>query len=184
MTRRWLDSPERYGLISRSLHWSMAALFLWQYFGMVVKVTVGRHPLTAFLVGTHKPVGTLLMLLVLLRAAWGLSQWTRRPPHPPTAVGRFAAFGHAVLYALMLYVPAVALLREYGRGRGFAPFGIPLFPETGQQVAWMLPLANASHALLAWTLLALVAGHVAMVALHHWWWRDGTLARMAGRLRG
>ena len=41
--------------------------------------------------------------------------------------------------------------------------------------------ANAAHGLLAWTLLALIAGHVAMVLLHRFLWRDGTLARMAGR---
>lgn len=183
MTSPWRDSPHRYGLISRMLHWAVAALLAWQYMGMAVKIIVGRgSAVVGFLVSTHKPVGTLLMLLIATRAAWGLSQWRRRPSHPGNAVGRLAAAGHAVLYALMLYVPAVALLREYGRGRGFAPFGIPLFPETGQEVVWMLPLANASHALLAWTLLALIAGHVAMVALHHWWWRDGTLARMTGRL--
>ena len=61
---RWLDSPLRYGLVSRLLHWSMAALLLWQFASMAVKNIVGRHPLTAFMVGSHKPVGTLLMLLV------------------------------------------------------------------------------------------------------------------------
>ncbi|MCD9028491.1 cytochrome b [Luteimonas sp. BDR2-5] len=182
MASRWTDSPQRYGLVTRLLHWSMAALFAWQFLGMGVKLLLGRHAVTAFFVGTHKPVGTLLMLLILLRGAWGLSQWRNRPPHPPTLVGRLAVAGHAVLYALMFYVPAVALLREYGSGRGFAPWGIPLFPATGEQVAWMLAPANLSHGVLAWTLLALVAGHVAMVAVHQWWWRDATLARMSGRL--
>lgn len=182
MTSRWLDSPERYGLVSRLLHWSMAALLLWQYIGMTVKIVLGRHALTAFLVGTHKPVGTVLMLLILLRGVWGLSQWRRRPPHPAGAVGRLAALGHALLYALMAWIPLVALLREYGKGRGFAPFGMPLFPQTGQEIGWMLWPADLSHGVLAWVLLALVAGHVAMVALHQVWWRDATLSRMAGRL--
>ncbi len=182
MTSRWRDTPERYGLTTRLLHWSMAALFAWQFFGMGVKLVLGRHAFTAFMVGTHKPVGTVLMLLILLRGAWGLSQWRRRPPHPASWIGRMAAAGHALLYALMFYVPAVALLREYGSGRGFAPWGIPLFPATGEKLAWLMTPANLSHGVLAWTLLALVAGHVLMVALHHWWWRDTTLARMAGRL--
>lgn len=183
MPSRWLDSPHRYGLASRLLHWSMAALFAWQFAGMAVRIVVGRHPVTAFMVGSHKPIGTLLMLLILLRGAWGLSQWRRRPGYPRTAFGRAAAAGHAVLYALMLYIPAVALLREYGSGRGFAPFGVPLLPATGQEIAWMMAPADLSHGVMAWTLLAVVAGHVLMVALHHLWWRDATLARMAGPLR-
>ncbi|VXB76740.1 Cytochrome B [Luteimonas sp. 9C] len=182
MPSRWIDSPLRYGLVTRLLHWGMAALFAWQFTGMGVKLILGKHPLTAFLVGTHKPVGTLLMLAILLRGAWGLSQWRRRPPHPRTAVGRLAGAGHALLYALMFYIPTVALLREYGSGRGFAPWGVPLLPQTGEQIAWMMAPANLSHGVLAWTLLAVIVGHVAMVALHHVVWRDTTLARMAGRL--
>lgn len=182
MSIRWLDSPLRYGLVTRVLHWGMAALFAWQFLGMGVKLALGRHPLTAFLVGTHKPIGTALMLLILLRGAWGLSQWRRRPPHPATVAGRLAPLGHALLYALMLYVPTVALMREYGSGRGFAPWGIPLFPATGEQIAGLMAPANLSHGVIAWTLLALIAGHVAMVALHHFVWRDTTLARMADRL--
>jgi len=182
MPSRWIDSPLRYGLVTRVLHWGMGALFAWQFAGMGVKLTLGKHPLTAFLVGSHKPVGTLLMLAILLRGAWGLSQWRNRPPHPATAIGRLALAGHALLYALMFYVPTVALMREYGSGRGFAPWGVPLFPATGEKLEWLMAPANLSHGVIAWTLLAVVAGHVAMVALHHFFWRDTTLARMAGRL--
>lgn len=183
MSSPWLDSPQRYGLVSRFFHWTMALVLAWQFTGMLAKVTLGRgSEVVAFLVGTHKPVGFLLMVLILLRGAWGLSQLKRRPPHPRTLVGRAAGIGHAVLYALMLYIPTVALMREFGRGNGFAPFGIQVFPETGEQIAWMIPLANASHGLLAWTMLALILGHVAMVIVHSLWWRDGTAARMAGKI--
>lgn len=183
MSSRWLDSSTRYGLITRLLHWSIATLLAWQFAGMLIKITLGRHPVTAFMVGSHKPIGTLLMLLIAARALWAFSQWRRRPAHPPTLAGKAAAAGHAALYALMLYVPAVALLREYGGTRAFAPFGIPLFAERAQEISWMLAPANASHGLLAWVLLALIAGHVAMTALHHWWLRDDTLGRMTGPLR-
>lgn len=179
---RWSDSPVRYGLLTRLLHWGMAALFAFQFTGMGLKLALGRHPVSGFFVGLHKPIGTLLMLLILLRGAWGLSQWRRRPPHPRTLIGRAALAGHALLYALMFYVPTVALLRELGSGRGFAPWGIPLFPATGDKLDWLMTPANLSHGVIAWTLLAVIAGHVAMVALHHVFWRDTTLARMAGKL--
>jgi cytochrome b561 len=56
----WRDTPERYGLISRLLHWGMAALILWQFLGMAVKITLGRVPLAGFFVGLHAPMGVLL----------------------------------------------------------------------------------------------------------------------------
>lgn len=183
MSSPWLDSPQRYGLVSRALHWGMAAVFAWQFSGMAVKILVGRHPVTAFMVGSHASVGTLLMLLVLLRGAWGLVNASRRPHHAPGLMGRLATAGHLLLYAMMLVVPSLALLRAAGNGRGLAFFGIPVFsPFQGGPVGWMVAPANAAHGLLAWTLLALVAGHVAMVVVHRWLWRDDVLQRMAGRL--
>ena len=181
MASRWLDTPTRYGAVTRLLHWSIALLLAWQFAGMLIKITLGRHAVTAFMVGTHKPLGTLLMLLIAARALWAFSQWRRRPVHPPTWIGKAATAGHAALYALMLYVPAVALLREYGGTRAFSPFGLPLFSERAQEISWMLAPADASHGLLAWVLLLLIAGHVAMVAIHHLWMRDDTLSRMSGR---
>lgn len=183
MSSRLLDSPQRYGLVSRLFHWAMVAVLTWQLTGMVLKITIGReNAIAAFIMGTHKPVGALLMLLVLLRAAWALLQWRRRPRQPGTLRGRVATAAHGLMYLLMLYIPFVALMRDYGRGRGFSPFGIPLFPETGQQVDWMMAPASASHGLMGWTLLALIVGHILMVAVHQAFLRDGTAARMAGRL--
>lgn len=178
---QWRDTPERYGAISRALHWSMAALFAWQFMGMIVKLALGRVPLTRFLVGTHAPVGTLLMALVAVRALWGLANLRRRPGYGRDWRGRAALLGHAVLYLLMLVVPGLALLRQYGSGRGFQPFGIPLMPQTGVEVEWMMAPADLLHSTLAWGLLGLIAGHVLMVAVHRYWWGDDVLGRMLGR---
>ena len=178
----WLDSPTRYGRLTRLLHWAMAALFAWQFFGMTVKIIVGRHPVTAFLVGTHRPIGLILLALIAIRAVWAFVQWRRRPPHPANWIGRAATAGHALLYTLMLYIPSVGLLREYGGKRAFVAWGVPIFGKRTEEIAWMVSLADASHAVLAWSLLAVIAGHVGMVAVHHWLWRDDTVARMTARL--
>lgn len=177
----WMDTPQRFGLVSRVLHWGMAALFLWQFMGMILKVTVGRTVVTGFFVGTHSSVGTLLLALVLVRGAWGLLNAKRRPNPDPGLLGRLATLGHLALYTLMMLVPALALLRSYGSGRAFAPFGLPLFSGfEGGPIGWMTAPGNAAHGLLGWVLLALIAGHVGMVALHRFVWRDDVLNRMAG----
>jgi len=178
-----MDTPQRFGLVSRALHWGMAALLFWQFTGMVLKVTIGRTALTGFFVGTHSAMGTLLLTLVLLRGAWGLLNARRRPMPDPGLLGRLATLGHLALYALMILVPSLALLRSYGSGRAFAPFGLPLFPGfEGGPISWMTAPGNAAHGLLGWTLLTLIAGHVGMVVLHRFAWRDAVLDRMAGPL--
>lgn len=177
------DTPERYGLVTRLLHWAMALILLWQFTGMILRMILGRTPLMAFWVGSHQSVGTVLLGLILLRLAWAWANRTRRPPHGRTLVGRAAAIGQGMLYGLMLIVPTLALLRAIGGGRGYAFFGWQVVPRGGPRIDWMTMPADLLHSRLAWLLLALILGHVAMALVHQFVWRDGVLLRMAGRTR-
>lgn len=177
---RWTDDGYRYGRITRLLHWGIASLLAWQFASMAVKLIVGRAPITAFMVGTHKGIGTVLMVLIAVRALWGLYNMACRPRHGGGFWGWAAKLGHLVLYGLMLYVPAVALLRQYGSGKPLEVFGLTIMNRGGAEIAWMTAPANASHGLLAWVLLGAIAGHVAMVLVHRYVWNDGTTRRMLG----
>lgn len=180
MTSQWYDNPDRYGRVTRWLHWSIAAILAWQFAGMAIKLTVGRAPITAFWVGSHVSVGTLLLALILIRFGWALSQRRHRPSHAAGLVGRAARWGHILLYGLMVVVPTLAFARQLGSGRDLAPFGLTLLKGNGERIDWLAAPANLLHAPLAWLLLALIAGHVAMVAIHHFAWKDGTARRMTG----
>ncbi|MDN3555782.1 cytochrome b [Halomonas maura] len=167
-----------YGRISRLLHWGMAALFAFQF------VTAGVHfafPDTALEVavwGAHMPLGALLMLLVVVRVLWAVID----RPQRPSALNRAATLGHLALYALMVGVPVLALLRQYGSGRAFAPFGVPLMPGfEGEEVEWMTALGGLLHGELAWALLALIAGHVGMVLWHRRMGGQDVRGRMTAR---
>lgn len=175
---RIYDDPARFGLVTRVLHWTMAALFAWQFAGMIVKVTVGRSPLTAFLVGTHGSVGALLLLLLAVRGLWGLYNLSRRPSYAPGFLGLAAVVGHLALYGLMLVVPMLALLRQYGSDRPFLFFGIELLPGRPEKIEWMMAPADLLHGVLGWTLLALIIGHILMVLVHRYVWNDGLVERM------
>ncbi|WP_374302406.1 cytochrome b [Paracoccus sp. (in: a-proteobacteria)] len=175
------DTPQVYGKISRVLHWTMAVLILWQFFGMGLRAIFGRQDWLAPFVGSHAPVGTVLFVLVILRALWALANRRNRPAHDGGLLGKAATAGHALLYALMLAIPGLALLRAWGSDRAFAPFGFQIFSAKTPEVEWTGNLAGALHGELGWFLLAVIAGHVLMVGVHQAMWRDGTLARMAGR---
>jgi cytochrome b561 len=181
---QWRDSPERYGLVTRLLHWGMAAIMLWQFTGMGLRLLLGRTPLMAFWVGTHQSIGTVLLGLVLLRLGWAWANHGRRPAHGRTRMGRAALAGQRVMYALMLVVPTLAVLRAIGGGRGYAVFGWQVVDRSGVRIDWMAAPADLLHGRLAWVLLALVLGHAAMAVAHEVLWRDGVLLRMAGRAKG
>jgi len=174
------DNPAHFGLVSRVLHWGMALLLLWQYLSMIGRLMFGRGPITGFMVGSHASVGTLLLMLVLLRGAWGFYNWRRRPTHGTHIVGRLAALGHFALYGLMFLVPSLSLIRQFGAERPFAFFGIPVLPGRDQPIEWLVAIGDTLHGEMAWTLSALIVGHIGMVAVHQLVWRDDTLKRMAG----
>ncbi|GAA4000337.1 cytochrome b [Comamonas faecalis] len=180
----WRDTPQRFGRTSRWLHWGMALLFLWQFAGMAAKVTLGRDDAFAkFMVGTHAHLGLLLLLLVLVRGAWGLMNWQSRPGHAGGWLGMAARWGHGSLYALMVLVPSLALLRMLGNDRPFTWLGlIELNDGSGPKVDWMIAPAKAFHGVLGWTLLALIVGHIVMVVVHRRVWNDGVAERMIGRV--
>ncbi len=178
---QWRDTPQHYGAISRALHWGMAALIVWQFVGMGLRLMLGRTPVVSFFVGGHATVGATLGALIVLRAVWALFNLRRRPPHGSGVVGLAARLGHIALYGFMLAIPGLGLLRAWGHTRAFAPYGIEIFPARETEVSWAVQAGNLLHGELAWVLFALVVGHIVMALLHSGLWRDGTLSRMAGR---
>ncbi len=151
---------------------------------MIFKVTLGRrHDLTALFASDHKAVGLTLMVLIAIRVIWALSQWRNRPRYPATWLGRAAAAGHIVLYLAMLYIPTVALMREYGRTGALVIRGVEVFSERAESIPWLIAPASASHGLMGWLLFTLILGHILMALVHQYHWRDQTLTRMAGRNR-
>lgn len=157
------DSAERYGTVSRFLHWSMALCFALVFSSAIAHALAEDSAVDAFLWSWHKPFGALLMLLGLLRLVWALTNARQRPATVSTA----ARLGHHALYLLMLAIPAIGLLRQWGSAREFQPFGIPLMDERpGEAVQWMRDLGSLLHGEMGWLLLAMVSGHVAMVFWH------------------
>lgn len=174
------DTTQVYGRISRLLHWAIAALILWQLVGMGLRLLLGRNPVVFYFVSSHQPVGTLLFVLISIRIIWMLVNRRSRPDHGTGLLGLAAKLGHVALYLAMFLVPASALLRAYGSDQPFRLLGVEIFSAKEPAIGWMMQLGSA-HGLMGWLLALLIAGHVAMVGLHESMWKDGTLAKMAGR---
>ncbi len=175
------DSHDRYGFVSRILHWGMAALFAAQFLSAGLHYALPRdHPVRDFFWSYHYTVGATLFLLVLLRGIWGLANMRQRPTHPGL-IGRAAVAGHLAMYVLMVVVPSVRLIAAAGSKSGFSYLGIQIFPARDTEVAWMTSLAEW-HGEMGWILAFLILGHITMaIGWHHLIKRDGTLERMTGK---
>ena len=135
-----------------------------------------RHP-DHHLFGVHKSIGFITLLVIIVRIVWALLNASKRP-----AADSFAAkAGHLALYVLMLAVPVIGMIRQYGSGRGpLKVFGVQVMQGSPEKIEWMANLGNMAHGKLGWLLFALVAGHIAMVVVHRIQGHD-VLYRMIGR---
>lgn len=176
------DSATRYGLISRALHWLTAAIVLIQFSVVLAWRGYGETPFTLMLssIGPHGSLGVLLLVITLLRAGWACVNRYQRPSHAAGLSGSLAYTVHLTFYALLIALPTLAILRQYGRGRALDVYGLPLFSAAEREIPWMIATANLLHSPLAWLLLVLVVGHVAMALIHRFGFKDKVLSRMAG----
>lgn len=177
--KAYADTRQGYGTITRGLHWTMALLILWQALSVLLRVTADETAVSDFFWGTHYSVGFTIWWLAILRGGWGLSQLRARPSHEGPAILRAGAtVGHALLYALMIVVPTLAILRAAGGRNGLTVYGIELVAGRAEPIAALTAPGNAAHGLLGFVLLALIAGHIAFALWHGLVRRDGTLRRM------
>ncbi|MFC3192613.1 cytochrome b [Marinicella sediminis] len=157
------DNNEKYGLISRLLHWGMALLIVWQLLSAASHNFFEDTAIEAFFWPSHKPLGVLLLALMVLRVLWALINVSRRP----SSISLFSKLGHVTLYLVLIAVPVLGLLRQYGSGRTFEVFGIQLFAGfEGDKIKWMMDAGSDFHGELGWALLLLIVGHVAMAIKH------------------
>jgi len=177
-------SSARYSGPAVALHWLLALMILGSLaVGWTMSDMPGLTPLKLKLFNWHKWAGVTILLLSLLRLAW---RWTHRPPALPAPVER-AMPGwqrrsyhatHVLMYALFFAVPLAGWAYSSMAGFPVVWFGVLPLPDFVPVDKELAKSVKSVHAVLAYTLLALIVVHVAAALKHHFIDRDGLLARM------
>lgn len=153
------DTVHYYGTISRFFHWVMAICFAFMLF-TAIAWNVNEEYYS--LMGYHKSVGVILMILIVLRILWAIVRRAHRPHEY-----LLAKLGHSVLYLLMLAIPTIGLLYQYGAARSpLEVFGVQIMAKSPEKIEWMMKLGNMAHGKLAWLLFVLIVGHIMMAIIH------------------
>ena len=184
---RLRDSPTRWGPVSRALHWSMAALVLFQL-GLGTWMVRRDDLLVRFAwTQTHKSWGTVVFVLAVVRVVWRLANRTRPalPPGTPRWQARAARASHGLLYLGLLVMPVSGwvmasasptqdLLAMQNLVFGRWPLPDPWVPgDAGLEAA-----AHTVHVASAILLAAVLALHAGAALWHHVIRRDRVLAAM------
>ena len=174
------NTADRWGGVSKTLHWLIALLIL--ALG-IVGLLMGELPKTPkyFWVYTaHKSIGISVLALVALRLLWRLHAGAPKPvPGTPSWQERIASATHWLLYVLMFAIPLAGWLYDSASGlRPFKLFGLFEMPKLVAPSEQAAQLSHALHEWGFWALILLVLAHAGAALYHHVHQRDATLARM------
>ena len=177
------DDFTPYSATARFLHWLTVAVVMIMIVSGLVMVYRGKDlniwdQLTNTLYTTHKTLGLLLLVLIVVRLGYRLTRGAPLDEPSLNGLQRLVAhLTHSVLYALLVVLPVlgwtgISMFPALGT---FGGFKIPALtapdPATSKQVLWL-------HGLLAYLLIALIVMHVAAALYHHTIRRDNVLRRM------
>jgi len=170
------QSPARYHSVAIVLHWLLAGLLVYQFaLGLRLDELKGGDKFVAFQL--HKSIGITVLLLSLARLT--LRLFVARPAEFGEGAQKLAArLVHWGFYAVMLLGPLTGWI-IVSTAKIKLPtmlFGVVPWPHLPLPAAFNQP-AELAHAVLVWSLPALVALHIAAV-LYHLRKRDEVPGRM------
>jgi cytochrome b561 len=179
------NTPTRHGAVAQAFHWLTAALVLGAY---VFSKGDGYSLYAAEADGIrriHETLGVLVFAVVAMRLSWGLVD--EAPPKPPAS--RWMAIAARVvrlaLYALLILIPATAVVGTWFEGIPVTLTGLDIAPQVARAHALGQSIIQI-HKTLGNTMLWAAGAHAAAALFHHFYLRDHALRSMlpGGRMTG
>jgi len=170
----------RYSRLNQSLHWmTVICMFALIPLAWVMVNTKPGSGFTPSLFNWHKTLGAIVLLVTLFRIAW---RFVDGPPTYPPAVHGWerglAGVTYWVFFAALIYMPVTGLLcSEFTNHppKLFDALATPLLFAPDKQLGGFF---TQLHLWGQWAIYALIALHLAAVAFHLVFRRDGVLGRM------
>ena len=176
------ELSQPYTGMARLFHWLVAVLLVIQVSLALLLPAVLPASAEDGLNAWHFAVGSTILLVMVLRLAWRL---THKPPPPPVdlpiPLQLISRATHWAFYLILLVLPVLGWTAASAYGVTVRLFGLIPLPAL---VAPDKPFAEAVgqvHGAVAFTLLALIAVHIAGALYHALVKRDQVIYRMLPR---
>ncbi len=173
-----MNTQRQFTASMRLLHWLMAAMVLTMLgIGVAMVASLARYHT---LVSIHRPLGILILLLVVIR--YVNRRFSTLPPFPATmsTQERFiASASERLFYALLFVLPLVGWAMLSAARYPVALFGsLHLFPDSSTQ-PYVVAVLRKTHTVLAYLLFLMFIAHFGAILFHSLIVRDGMFNRMA-----
>ncbi len=172
-----LDRP--YDPIARLFHWAVVVLLVMQVSTKVLLPAMLPESASDSLNAWHLSLGSTILLVMLLRLAWRL---THPPPAPPADLSPtlqlVSRATHWAFYVILIVLPLLGWVSASAYGATVRLFGLIPLPALVAQDKPFAEAVGQVHGAVAFTLVALIALHVAGALYHALVKRDRVIHRM------
>ena len=162
---------------SRLLHWTMAVMVLAMLgIGVAMVASLANYHT---LVSIHRPLGTAILVLVIVRFV--VRKLSPLPPFPPTMSHlerRAASASEYAMYSLMFILPLVGWSMLSAARYPIMLFGSVDLPFILPHDAHLYAILRGTHTVLAYLLSLTILAHFGAILFHTLIVRDGILSRM------
>ncbi|MBV9559163.1 MAG: cytochrome b [Bradyrhizobium sp.] len=168
----------QYGTTAKVFHWLIVALLVVQYVigWLMPDVHRGMQPGGPMIF--HLSIGLTILVLIVLRFAWRLTH----PVAPESSLAPWQRISseavHWLLYVMVLATTLSGWLFASFRGWSVPFFYLAPMPMLASDNAAAGKAIDGLHQAMEWTLLVLIALHVASAFAHLFIYRDRIMERM------
>jgi len=174
------NSSEKYGTISKILHWSIAVLILTLIaLGWYMTSLDYYHPWRYRTLSLHKSIGVVVFILFIIKILWMINSPTPKISRDLKKWERIAAWiVHKFLFSIIFILPVTGYIISTSSGNSISFFGlfeIPPFIKADDNIR---DFSEEIHEITAYTGLAIIILHIAAAFKHHFKDKDDTLKKM------
>jgi len=172
------NTKNHYGIVAISLHWIMAILIIGLLvLGLyMVPLPISREKLKLY--RWHKEFGMVVLMLVVLRAAWRLSNIIPSLASLPPWEKFAARSVHYAFYVFMFAIPISGWIMSSAAGFSVSFFGLFLLPDLVLPDENLRIILTEIHKWLSYLLIAIIFLHISASLKHHYINKDDILRRM------
>ena len=163
------------------LHWLTGLSFIGVLIVGLIMTEMERGPDKFELMGYHKSIGILILVVAIVRIAWRIKEG-KLPSlgTSPAWQEKIAHAVHGILLLATLAMPISGIVMSAAGGRAVDVFGMVLINE-GDKIEWLQELGSFIHHSAVNIIIAVLVLHVLGAIKHQFIDKDGTISRMHGK---
>lgn len=160
------------------LHWSMSILIIGLLLVGFYMTNIDKSDFKWYMYDLHKATGTLVLILVVLRIIWRLSNvWPGLPDNMPKWQVLLVHFNIFFLYCMMLIMPVTGFFGSLIGGHDISFYNLFTISAIAQNKELGKRLFEI-HEIAPYFLIASIGLHFFAALYHHFIMKDNVLRRM------